>query len=451
MLVALALVRGLLYATLTPPWQAPDETAHFEYAHLLARYRRPLTFADASAELEREIIHSLYGYRAWDYIFRDAPSDVPARLADAPFFWRSRTLTRFSLAYVPYALAVAPFLDQAVETQLYVMRLVSVLLAAPVIVLTFMTARLVEPGAPALAMGAALLVLFLPQHTYIMATVSDGNLAELLASVAVYQVAFMLQAGFTWRRAGLSVLCGSLAILTKATAYYLVPLSMIVGLEGLLRWGRSTALGRGWGRRRSALVALVALSAILLLLLRLLVLSIPPASNSLQSILFSLRQPPAIVSHAVGMAAEGSLWHALQWTFNSFWSTFGWMSLPLPNQWYPMIGAACALSGLGWVASLRGRRFTAGALSNYAYMALAAALPIAVLIGFFTLSPVGIHAYQGRYLFAGLVPLAVVLVRGWLSLVPARHSTQMLAVMTLGLVLLDASALLLVLVPFYYR
>ena len=65
LLTALAVVHGLLYAFLIPPWQAPDEIAHFEYARLLAERWRPLSLADASPALEAEVIDSLYRFQAW--------------------------------------------------------------------------------------------------------------------------------------------------------------------------------------------------------------------------------------------------------------------------------------------------------------------------------------------------------------------------------------------------
>ena len=45
--LTLALVRGLLYAVATPPWQAPDENGHFEYAWLIAHLERLPTRDDA--------------------------------------------------------------------------------------------------------------------------------------------------------------------------------------------------------------------------------------------------------------------------------------------------------------------------------------------------------------------------------------------------------------------
>lgn len=450
-LVALALLRGLLYALLTPPWQAPDETAHFEYSHLLARHGRLLSFADSSPELEGQIIRSLYTYRAWDYLRRTAPAVAPERLNETPFFGRSRTLARFSLAYVPYALAVWPFLNYPVEVQLYVMRLVSVLLSVAMIGVTLFTARRLEPDRPALALGAGLLVLFWPQHTYIMATVSDGNLAELLAALAVYHVLVMLQAGFNWRRAGLAVMCGALALFTKATAYYLVLLGVLVALDGLWHWARRITLGRGWHRRHFVVaLAAVAACAVLVLWLWLLIPSQAGVFTGFQSILFSLRRPMRIVANVIGVAVDGSLLDALRWNYYSFWGAYGWVVQYFPHSWYLWIGAGCGLSAFGWLASCRARRWAAGTGRSYAFLVLAAALPLLAMYGLFLVWPMGIRAFQGRYLFVGLAPLAVVLVRGWLALAPAGRSALALTALTLGLVLLDTAALLLVVVPYFY-
>ena len=37
LLVALALIRGLIYLSVFPPWQAPDEPAHFEVVRAVAQ------------------------------------------------------------------------------------------------------------------------------------------------------------------------------------------------------------------------------------------------------------------------------------------------------------------------------------------------------------------------------------------------------------------------------
>jgi hypothetical protein len=60
----LALVRGLLYVALIPPWQGPDEAGHFESVRLFAELGRIPGRADVSPTLEREIVDSMARYRA---------------------------------------------------------------------------------------------------------------------------------------------------------------------------------------------------------------------------------------------------------------------------------------------------------------------------------------------------------------------------------------------------
>jgi hypothetical protein len=132
-------------------------------------------------------------------------------------------------------------------------------------------------------------------------------------------------------------------------------------------------------------------------------------------------------------------------TFKSFWATFGWMAAPLTGGWYAGLGLACILSASGWVYQLRRRAVPDG----YAVLALAAALSLAILFGWFLLSPLGIYGYQGRYLFAAVVPVSLLLVRGWLWLVPSRLAGRAVGMIVAGLVVLDAAAVLFFLVPFF--
>jgi hypothetical protein len=448
LLAALGFVHSLIYAILTPPWQAPDEIAHFEYAYLLAQRGRPLTFADASPDLEQQIIHSLYRYRAWDFIQRPAPTEAPERLAEAPFFGNSRTLERFSLAYVPYALAVWPFAAQSIAVQLHVMRLVSALMGAAVVALAFVTARRVEPGSPCLAYGAALFVVFLPQHAYISGTVNDGNLATLLASAALYLAVTMRLDGVTLRRALLAALASAGAILSKATAYFLVPLGIILALDLAWRWYRvNLAAGESGYNSRAAILTGVILATVLALALPLVFLqtvSGQPA-HMLLSILDTGLAPGGFAAYIVELAAEGRLAQAIVRSFMSFWAAFGWMALFLPDLWYGLLALACGVSVLGWL--WRWRRWPPA--RGYAVLALAVGLSVAVLWGWFLLSRLGIYGFQGRYYFGALVPVAILLVRGWLHWSPAhRHQTSVILTAA-GLVMLNVAVLLVVFVPYF--
>ena len=60
-LVLLTVVQGCIFAFAIPPWQAPDEPAHFELVQMIARAGRMVTPADRgpSGTLAPNIVESL--------------------------------------------------------------------------------------------------------------------------------------------------------------------------------------------------------------------------------------------------------------------------------------------------------------------------------------------------------------------------------------------------------
>src|SRR5262245_53978851 len=69
------LVFGLLASLFIPPWQAPDEPAHFEYVRNLQ-----LGVEGESPAVQRPIIASFYTFYFWQYVGKTPPKDVPESL-----------------------------------------------------------------------------------------------------------------------------------------------------------------------------------------------------------------------------------------------------------------------------------------------------------------------------------------------------------------------------------
>jgi hypothetical protein len=437
-MAALAIVHGLLYAFLIPPWQAPDEIAHFEYARLFAEHWRPVELADASPTLEHEIIDSLYRYRAWYWIGWPTPEERPGRLEAAPFFGRSRTLGRFSLAYVLYAVAVWPFREQDVITQLYVMRCVSVLLGAVVVVLAFRIAQRVEPDAPELRLGAALFLIFLPQHAFITAVVSDGNLAECLASAVIYLLIKMWREGVRWSQVVIALTATFMAWQTKTTTYFLVPLLIVLAFSFLQR--RAGAHRRVWSLSGIGVIGTLAVLAAL-------------AAWGLQSEIakrsaYHLKDLARIdyILALLDTQAAYSLSRAVWGAFKSYWLTLGWMSLSLPEPVYYLLAGLTAAAVAGLLTRFRVQPPPSN-LSSYRILSLSASLPIAFLLTSFFFA--SLYVFQGRYVFGGIVAQAIVLVAGWLSLVPRHHRGWAFWAITTGLLMFDTVSFGLI-IPFYY-
>ncbi len=439
-LFGLAFVHGLLYMLIIPPWQAPDETAHVEHTLLMMKYGRPVTPADAetSSEIEQAIAQSLYTFRAYDYLRYPTPDPRPTELRQMPFFGSSTTLNRFSLAYVLYALVVSPFRSAEVLIQLYVLRFISVLMGAGVVVLAYETSLRIVPGCLELAVGAALLILFLPQHAFITAAVNDGNLAELLATIALYQFVVMESEGLAWQRLALGLGSAALALLTKGTALFLLPLLIGTGLV----WGRTHLRQRQPHWPRKTWIALIASGVGLVAAL----MWWSPFQGYTQAILNGglVNLPQAIAQRMV----EDNVWESLWRLFTSFWANFGWLRVPLVDEVYAglWVLTIVALVGLplgGWELLARGPSRVRGFIGASAGLCLV--VPILVYYAF----PASAPLHQGRYLFPGLAPLAVLFMAGWLGLV--RRPRAVVLILTFGLISLDAFALFSVALPYFYQ
>lgn len=262
-----ALLNGLTFAWLVPPWQGPDEHGHFMYAALLDRYGLDVSAvqrlelndggkdqAEALA-LKSAIVASMDRY---DWTRRVVGHPTPGASAFPPgsaelypqFLWELRQppayywLSAASLR-VARALGVAadPLLDPA--TALRVMRLVSVLLNMGVVALAW--------GAGVLLGGMRyrwlrlllpLTMALLPMHSFIASVVSNDIISELAVSALFVSLVALLK----WPGGRRGVLLAAVAVFvflagaaTKLTAVVvggpLLALGLLVWV-GLLLTGR---------------------------------------------------------------------------------------------------------------------------------------------------------------------------------------------------------------------
>jgi hypothetical protein len=276
-----------------------------------------------------------------------------------------------------------------------------------------------------------------------MATVNDGNLAECLASAALYLLVRSLRTSFNWTRTLSYLGCVLGAILSKTTAFFLIPLTIIVGLEVVWRRGGSAWLQKPGAWKGVLLVIALSLAGLFLVArseqAAYLGRVIGPNLNALDSLQYYVGNLQA--------RGELSLTEALWRTFRSFWLTFGWMSLSLPEAVYQVLLALSLLAGVGL-----GRRALARPRwpeTASTVMGLAAGLNLVITLLLFIVSSIG-YPYQGRYLFGSLVPMGLFLVQGWLNLAPPRQTHWVLWAIAAGLLTLDGVSLGMTAIPFYY-
>jgi hypothetical protein len=113
------LIRGLIYVSFIPPWQAPDEEFHYIQSRTL------LSIFDRSQldEWKQDFIDSLLEFNFDGYNPGILSQEQAVVLAEERFEY-----SRKSLSYLLFGLAALPLSGASVISQLYAMRLVSVLI-----------------------------------------------------------------------------------------------------------------------------------------------------------------------------------------------------------------------------------------------------------------------------------------------------------------------------------
>jgi len=238
LLLAISLVRGLIYSAVVPPWQAPDEPRHFEYVKLLYEKHRLVGWGDVTPSVEQEIIASMDTYSFWRLgVVHSEVFPVEGLPRNFQEIWvpaLSHELHQPPLAYIVYA-TVLPFVGPDPATQLFFMRLISVIMGALVVLAAYLTAVEIFPDDPFMFLGVPAMIAFLPMHTYTTGMLTNDNLAALLVSLIILLQVISLRWGFTVRRLAASVILMVLALLTKRTGIVGPPVVLVALILFLAR------------------------------------------------------------------------------------------------------------------------------------------------------------------------------------------------------------------------
>jgi len=436
LIIAIYLVVGTLYALLTPPWQIPDEPAHYNYVRFVAENRRypVLLMGDYPHEYLEEIKARRFppemSIDPIRYEFHQPPLYYSLAV---PFYW----LTRF---WPP-------------ARQVSALRFLSLLLCGGIIYLAYLVAREVFPTDEVLALGTAAFVAGVPMHLAMLAAVNNDGLAELiLAGILWMLVGYLKGEGKEgtegaegkgpWRLVGLGVLVG-LGMLTKTTTLVSIPLVLVAVVLTIGR--RPSAISRQLSAISYQLFAIF---------LPALLLTLPWFVRNVSvygglDILGLARHEAVVVGQPrtadwlVQYGVAGLARDFLLTTFRSFWAQFGWMGVLVDERIYLLLALLCAIVGSGFLIYLVRVIRQKDTLSAHQK----AALGLLALSAFLTLLSylwynVKFVQHQGRYLFPALVPLGLFFALG-LREVLAREGARIVAILGLaGLLILAAKGLL---------
>jgi small subunit ribosomal protein S36 len=424
---------GALWSVVAPLGEAPDEPAHLALVLHLAE-GRPYPDYDGLAN-QTAIIRLCKTYAAATRACpREGEAVTPTSMrqhpvADAPDkgsrpAWddeggavRVGQLNQMPQHPPLYYQAMAAVLrveraanggPMSADRELAVLRLANVVLLTPLPLLAWWAARRFRQS-DAVAVTAAVAVFAVPMLTHIGSTLNNDNLLTLLSAVAIALLAGVLRGDRSWRTAAAVGVVTALAMLTKAFGVVLVPAIVAAYVVGT-----TEDAGVRWGDRLRMLLRPLALAGGLVVVLsawwyvgvRMRTGRFAPTVESER--LTSALAPPGFSPDVGEFAGQ-----FVRNVNNRFWGSFGWYTIRFPG-WFATV---CTLVVVVLVAvALAPRRDASGANR---IQRLTLLVPVVLLGGFVFARAWGLYSrtskfqfLQGRYLFAGLAGVVVLVAIG---------------------------------------
>lgn len=400
---------GALYATQVPPYNAPDEPAHVNYARDVASGRLPVL---QPGDWNGDLLERLKSARF------PAGSDV------STIRYESHQPPLYYVAIAPVARLTRSLGDRG---QVVALRLATLMVGAAALLALYAAVGELFVGDAVARLSALGLAAFIPMHVAVSASVSNDIAAELLLSLVLWRSLVALRRGASQRDALFLGLLVGLAALTKVIDDAAVP---VAGLALL-------ATGDRW--RNLTVAAVVAGLVQLPWLLRGVIVYGPFDPFGLH------RHDEVVVGQPQTGAITGELIRSwLTTLLHSFWGQFGWMGVLLDARIYLALGLLTALVGVGIVVRVvRWRRAPLEQRRAFLLAAFTVATVLVLTVGYNLtyLQP------QGRYLFPAMAGIAAWAVGGLRELVVPRLRAALFAALCVGLVGLDLLALFRFVVP----
>jgi len=431
---------GLAFSVINPLWEALDEPEHFQYVKFLA---------------ERHVLPSS------EVLLPSLVDRPPNELFQPPLYYALEApfvggidLNRYvSWVRNPYftwpnhpnrnAVAVHTLTEawpyHGMVLGAHIMRAVSVAMGTLTLALIWLTARRLL--GVRLGLFAALLAALTPVFLLSSASIDNDNAAALTSALALALLVRVLDA--QRRVAGWFVAIGAslgLALLAKTNTVVLLPLPVVAALILALRERAVKRPGRAWrcvGRLAGCAIGLAAVAGWYFL-------RPGPARGFLTH--YAANVP--VVLHEL---TPGYAWGVWQEVFQTYWGSFGWEIVQLPDAFYLALKVMAALALLGLLLKLARRpRLNASKLiaapraGGLLLLGLALAGSLAAVVLWHGVQLDDGATAHARFILPALTSCAVFLALGLASLprrlnVLASACTSGLAAVTVGAGLLTVA------------
>ncbi|MFL5800525.1 MAG: hypothetical protein ACJ8CR_02150 [Roseiflexaceae bacterium] len=430
LLLALALLHGLLYLLIVPPWQHYDEPTHFEYVRLIALWDRWPALNETDLATSREIADSMYRFRFWQPGVR--PNLFGAQPPNIGISEKLHPPLYYSVAAVP----VRWLRHLSIEQQLYAARLIAVLLYLLVVICAWRIATIVAPDRPLIQLIVPLLIILVPAFADQMSAVNNDSLVNFSITALLLGCVLLIRDGLRPLPLLLATLGLAVAVLTKRTA-----------LVGALPFG----LALLWSIRRNPLRwwAWLAGTMMLGIVVGYAALEYGPAGWTIRPWLadldrrylrISLEQIAALLPNWASISPSYPL--VFDVLFTSFWVRFGWGNVGMGWVWDWAMHAVVLAGVVGLIAALWSRGGDRLLWQRRVVWLFAVTVLVAWIaaVARFEAQPGG-YIPRGRYMHLAIVPTVWLLALGFERVVPRRWRAHSLLGLVLFFAALDLAAL----------
>jgi hypothetical protein len=438
-LLILALLHGLLYLAIVPPWQHYDEPTHFEYARLIALWGRRPAVGETDLETNREIANSMYRFKFWQ------PGVYPDLLSATPPHIGYDEKVHPPLYYAVVALPISMMRYLPIEHQLYVGRFITVLFYVLMVLCAWRIATIIAPSNPLLQMSIPLLLLLMPALTNQMSAVNNDALVNFSITVLLLGCVYLIRDGFKLIPLCLVVLSIMVAVMAKRTA--------VVGIIPLI-------LALFWSFYRRPIRWWVWLLGITFLGIFLSV-SILEYRDSLWNVhpwVIALDQQYLRLSLDTLIARQPTLEQlvslyprVIDVLLTSFWGRFGWGHVVIAPFWDWVVRLFTIATIVGLVVGTRFRLYTDLQMWQRRVLWLCGVFVVlawfAVLVRFDMQQ--SFYVPQGRYMHLAVLPTILLMGIGVQGLAPKVWRAKVLFALVCSFVLLDIAALASI-ISYYY-
>lgn len=254
-----ALLNGLAWSLITPPFEVPDENAHYAYVQQLAERAalpRHVLPEGRLSPAEDGILSSVDFYQIVGQPLNPAPfssvqQQAIERVERSPLATKGDgdALSATNNPPLYYAVQAIPYklVGTSVLDRLAAMRIVSAVMGAITILLVYLFLLELLPSAPGACSVGALVAALQPLYAFMSGGVNNDNLLFLMAAGVLWAIARVFRRGLTPSTGALLGAFLGLGLITKFTLLGFVPACLAAVILQL--WREARTAGRPLLRR----------------------------------------------------------------------------------------------------------------------------------------------------------------------------------------------------------